>query len=210
MGAVSDTRAEQQQKGKLMSQKKSLFGVRQMTLGAMLTAIVVLLQILANLIQPFPGVSITLVLVPIVVGAALLGPVWGGWLGLVFGAVVLISGGAANFLPIHALGTVLTVLVKGVCAGLAAGCVYGLLKKRNQYLAIICAAVVCPVVNTCIFFLGCRLFFWETIVKWGEGAGFENTAAFLILGLAGVNFLLELGINVVLAPVILRLVRLGK
>ena len=193
-----------------MTQTNARFNLRQITLGAMLTAIVVLLQVLANFIQPVPGVSITLVLVPIVVGAALLGPLWGGWLGFVFALTVLLSGGAASFLPISFFGTVLTVIVKGVCAGLAAGCVYALLEKKNQYLAIICAAVVCPAVNTGIFFLGCRLFFWDTVSTWGVAAGYENTAAFLFLGLAGINFLIELGINVVLAPVILRLVRLGK
>ena len=67
-----------------------------------------------------------------------------------------------------------------------------------------------PVVNTGLFFVGCRLFFWATILEWGKGAGYENVGAYLILGLAGVNFLVELGINVLLAPVILRLIKIAK
>ena len=60
-----------------MEQKNKNFNVRSLTLGALLTAIVVALQVLANMIQPVPGVSITLVLVPIIVGAAILGCFWG-------------------------------------------------------------------------------------------------------------------------------------
>ena len=193
-----------------METRKSRFGARQIALTAMLTAIVAVLQLLGNYVQPIPGVSLSFVLVPIVLGAALLGPWAGAWLGFVFSFMVLVTGGATYFLPISPVGTVLTVIVKGCCAGLLAGLVYKALEKKNQYLAIICAAVTAPVVNTGIFLIGCRLFFWPTIVEWGKGAGFENPVAYAFLGLAGVNFLVELGINVLLAPVILRLIKLAK
>ena len=183
---------------------------RQIALAALLTAIVVVLQIIANFVQPVPGVSITFVLVPVVIGAALLGEWAGAWLGFVFGVVVLVSGGATAFLAIHPAGTIITVLVKGCCAGLAAGLTYKLLEKYNPYLAVFAASFVCPVVNTGLFFVGCRLFFWETIQKWGVEAGFENTFVFMILGLAGVNFLIELAINMLLAPTILRLIKHGR
>ncbi len=183
---------------------------RQIALAAILTAIVAVLQIIANFVQPIPGVSITLVLVPVVIGAALLGKWVGAWLGFVFGVVVLVLGGAAAFITIHPLGTVITVLVKGSCAGFAAGITYKLLEKVNPYLAVLAASFVCPVVNTCLFFVGCRLFFWETIKEWGSAAGFENTFAYMIIGLAGINFLIELGINLLLAPTILRLINYAK
>ena len=190
--------------------KQAKLGARQLAVAAMLTAIVVVLQVVANFIQPVPGVSICLVLVPIVVGAALLGPWAGAWLGLAFAVTVLVSGGATAFFPISMGGTLITVIVKGVLAGYCAGLVYRLLEHKNQYLAIICAAIVCPCVNTGLFLVGCRLFFWPTITQWGQAAGFENAAAYAFLGLAGVNFLVELAINVLLAPVILRLVNLGR
>ena len=193
-----------------MTNTHTSVNTRKLTLGALLTALVVVLQVIANFIQPVPGVSITLVLVPIIIGAALLGSAWGGWLGFVFAMTVLLSGGAAAFLPIHAFGTVATVIVKGVCAGFAAGLVYRLLEEKNPYLAILCSAIVAPVVNTGIFLIGCRLFFWPTITEWGRGLGFQNPAAYAFLGLAGVNFLVELGINMILSPVILRLIKLAK
>jgi hypothetical protein len=66
------------------------------------------------------------------------------------------------------------------------------------------------VVNTGVFLLGCKLFFLDTVAEWGAALGYENAAAYMFLGLAGVNFLIELAVNIVLAPVIVRLIKLGK
>ena len=182
---------------------KSIVGI------GLFTAIVVVLQLLGGGIR-FGIFSITLVLIPVVVGAAVYGWQAGAWLGLAFGITVLLTGDAAPFMAVHVPGTILTVLAKGAGCGLCAGLVYRLLEKRNRTLAVIAAAVVCPLVNTGVFLIGCKLFFYETISQWGAAAGFENTAAYMFLGLAGINFLIELGVNVVLAPVITRLIRLGK
>ena len=174
---------------------------------AIFTAIVIVLQLLGSFIR-FGPFSISLTLIPIVVGAALYGPWAGAWLGFVFGMVVLLSGDAGAFLVVNALGTVLTVLVKGALAGFIAGVVYGLLKNTNIWVAAICAALVCPVVNTGVFLLGCKLFFMETITGWGQAAGFENVGKYMIYGLVGGNFLFEVLFNIVLSPVIVRLIRL--
>ena len=82
------------------------------------TAIVIVLQMLGSFIHLGPF-SISLVLIPIVVGTALYGIPAGGWLGCVFGIAVLLSGDAAAFLAVSITGTVVTVLAKGTLAGLA-------------------------------------------------------------------------------------------
>ena len=173
---------------------KSMVGV------GLFTAIVVVLQFLGGGIK-FGMFSISLVLVPIVVGSAIYGGKAGAWLGFAFGAA---------FLVINPLATVLVVLVKGIGCGLVAGTLYRLLEKLNRTLAVFAAAVICPVVNTGIFLLGCQFFFLETVSQWGAALGYENAAAYMFLGLAGFNFLIELGVNIILAPVIVRLIRLGK
>ncbi|MBR5428930.1 MAG: ECF transporter S component [Firmicutes bacterium] len=182
---------------------------RTLTGVALFTAIVVILQLVGAFIR-FGPFSISLVLVPIVVGAALYGPMAGAWLGLVFGVVVLISGDAAAFLAVNPLGTVITVLVKGALAGWCAGAAYHLLEKSNRYLAVIVAAVVCPVVNTGVFLLGCKLFFMETINGWAQAMGYTNVGAYMILGLVGANFLVEVATDIILSPVVLRIIRIGK
>lgn len=186
-----------------MRQKtKTMVGV------GLLTAIVVVLQAMAVGIR-FGVFNISLVLVPIVVGAALYGYKAGAWLGFVFSIVVLFTDAGA-FLAVSVPGTIITVVLKGTLAGLAAGMVYKMLENKNRYLAVLAAAIVCPIVNTGIFLLGCLVFFLETINGWGVAAGFDNVGAYLIFGMVGVNFLIEMGVNIVLSSVIVRLIRIGK
>ena len=190
-----------------MEQKR--IATRTLTGMALFTAIVVVLQFLGAFIR-FGPFSISLVLIPIVVGAALYGPAAGAWLGFVFGLVVLLSGDAAAFLAVNPIGTILTVLVKGAGAGFLAGLCYRALAKVNDWLAVIAAAVVAPVVNTGIFLVGCLLFFMPTITEWATGMGFPSVGNYMIFGLVGANFLFELLFNIVLSPVIVRLITIGR
>lgn len=179
-----------------------------LTFMGIFTAIVIVLQALAIGIR-FGMFSITLVLVPIVLGAAMYGFKAGGWLGLVFGVVVLCTD-AGPFLAVNVPGTIITCILKGVLAGVAAAAVYSLLEKKNRWIAIIAAAVVCPVVNTGVFLLGCLIFFYDTIAEWAAGAGFSGVGAYLIGGMVGVNFLVEMAVNLCLSTVILRLLNIVK
>lgn len=189
---------------------KSQGKTRKLAGLALFTALVVILQLLGSFIR-FGPVSVSLVALPIVVGAAVYGSGAGLWLGLVFGVVVLLSGDAAAFFAVSVPGTLLTVLVKGMACGGAAGAVYAWLSRKNHTLAAITAAVVCPVVNTGVFLLGCRVFFLPLIASWAQAMGFgDQVGRYMILGLVGVNFLAELGINIVLSPVILRLIDYGR
>ena len=138
---------------------------------ALFTAIVVVLQLLGSFIK-FGPFSISLVLIPIVVGAAVYGAWAGAWLGFVFSVVVLFMDAGA-FLAISIFGTVVTVIFKGTLAGLCAGLVYKAFEK-HQYPAALASAFVCPVVNTGLFLLGCLVFFMPTINEWAAGAGFPN------------------------------------
>lgn len=182
---------------------------QQLVLGAILTALVVILQLLGSFIHLGPF-SVSLVLIPIVLGAAMCGWKIGAWLGLAFGITVMMSGDAAAFYAVNVAGTLITVLLKGTLCGLAAGIVYKLLEKVNRYLAVMAAAVVCPIVNTGVFLLGCRIFFMATITEWGAGLGFSNAAEYMFLGLAGGNFLFELATNIILSPIILRVMAFTK
>ncbi len=186
-----------------MNKTKTIVGI------GLFTAIVVVLQLLGGGIR-FGIFSISLVLLPIVVGSAIYGWRAGAWLGFAFGVTVLISGDAAAFLAVDIFGTVLVVLLKGTLCGLIAALAYKLLEQVNRVVAVFAAAVLCPVVNTGVFLLGCQIFFLPTVSEWAAMAGYENAGTYMFLGLAGVNFLIEVGINVVLAPVITQLIKQGK
>lgn len=178
----------------------------KMVMGSVLTAIVIILQLLGAFIKVGPF-SVSLVLIPIVIGASLCGVGIGTFLGFVFGLVVLLSGDAGVFLAINPLGTVLTVLLKGTLCGAVAGIIYKLLCKKSDFFAVLLSAIICPVTNTALFLIGCRIFFMDTISEWATAAGFGvNTAGYIIVTLVGFNFLFEILVNIILSPVAVRLI----
>lgn len=182
--------------------------VKKLAIGGILTALVIVLQMMGTFIK-FGPFAISLVLIPIVLGAALCDYKISAWLGFIFGVVVLFTDAAA-FLAVSVPGTIITVLLKGTLCGLAAGLAYKALERVNRYIAVIAAAMVCPLVNTGIFLLGCFAFFYDTIAAWGAAAGFESAVRFLIIGMVGINFLVEFTVNMVLSPVVVRLLDFSK
>ena len=189
-----------------MATTKASKRVQWLTQLALLTAITIVLEILAMLVK-FGPFRITLALVPIVIGAAVLGIAEGGWLGLVFGTVVLLSGDAAPFLAFSVPGTIITVLGKGLGAGLIAGAVYKLLEKKNQTAAALAAAIAAPVANTGLFVLGCYAFFIPLLTQW---AGGQPVASYIFLGLIGMNFIVEFVTVAVLSGVVVRVIKIWK
>ena len=186
--------------------QSTALNTREMVFGAILTALVVILQLMGAFIRLGPF-SVSLVLIPIVIGASVCSVKIGAWLGFVFGVTVLLSGDAAAFLAVDIFGTIVTVLLKGTLAGFLAALAYKALKSTNTYLAVAFAAVICPVVNTGVFLIGCLLFFMDTVTMWAETAGLgTNVAHYMIFVLVGANFLFELGTNIILSPVIVRLI----
>lgn len=181
---------------------------------AIFTAVVVVLQVIAYAVKVGP-VSVTLVLIPVVVGAAMYGVGAGAFLGGVFGVVVLIgtiSGvdpGAFVLWSARPLITALLCLVKGIAAGYLAGVVFKAIAKKPKYLylGVIIAAIVSPVVNTGIFLAAMVIFYHDTLVSW---AGGTSLVYFTLIGLTGWNFIVELGSNIILSPVAVRVIKAGK
>ncbi len=187
-----------------MERKK--MSTKTMVLGALLTALVLVLQFMGAAIR-FGTFSISLVLIPIVIGAVTCGKSIGSWLGLVFGIAVLVSGDAAPFMAVNVPGTIITVLAKGTLCGFVAGLTYQALRKliHSEYLSAVISALICPVINTGVFLLGCKLFFMETITVW---AGGTNVGKYMIFVLVGGNFLFEMAVNIIFAPVIVHLLKI--
>ncbi len=190
-----------------MSNKKTNFAsTKTLVMCAILTALVVVLQFMGSFIH-IGMLSISLVLIPIVIGTATCGAGVGAWLGFVFGVVVLLSGDAGAFLAVNPLGTIITVLLKGIACGGISGIVYQLIAKKNRVGGVIASAIACPVVNSGIFLIGCFIFFMDTIIGW---AGGQELGYYIIFGLGLVNFPVELAINLILSPVIVRLIEISN
>ncbi len=178
---------------------------QKLVLGAIMTALVIILQLVGSFTTFFGPFSTAVALIPIVLGAAMCGTAIGAWLGFVFGMVVILSGGAALFFAFDVPGTIVTVLCKGTLCGFAAGIVYKLLSKYNKYLAVFSAAIVCPVVNTGIFLLGCYVFFMDSASGIATTIGLNSSGMGVFWALAMGNFALEIISNAVLSPVVVRI-----
>ena len=182
----------------------------KLVLGAIMTGLVIVLQLLGSGTTFFGPFSSAVALIPIVLGAAMCGPYIGAWLGFVFGMVVILSGGAALFFAFDVPGTIITVLVKGVACGLAAGLVYKALSKFNIYVAALAAAIICPLVNTGVFLLGCYVFFMDSATQIAEQVQLTVSGMAVFWALAMGNFALEVISNAVLSPVLVRILKINK
>lgn len=176
----------------------------RLTALGMLTALVVVLQTAATSIR-FGSFPITLTLIPIVVAGALYGVGSGALIGTVFGLVVLVmvltgaDSSGQMMLALHPLITSAACVVKGTLCGAAAAAVYRLVSRRSERAAVVAAAAVCPLVNTGVLYLVLVLVLF-----------FDTSWAAVLSAFMSVNFLLELAVNIVLAPAVLRIVTMRR
>ena len=184
---------------------------------ALLVALVVALQVVSALIPPIGGmVSITLTLIPVVVGGILLGKKAGAILGFAFGTIVLINCMVAldpggNILwNANPLFTAIICFVKGTAAGFFPAWLYELIKGNGEnvsegktFVATVVAALSAPIINTGLFVCGMFLLFKDVLYAW---AGETDVITYVIIGLAGINFVVEFLINTILSPAIVRIV----
>ncbi len=188
---------------KLSSQHQRIF---RLTMLAVLTAIVAVLQLTGTGIKiPVPGTtSISLTLIPIVLGAMILGPIGGAWLGFMFGLIVYVMGvtGVDGFTFIlfseHPFLTALVCFGKGICAGVFAGLLYRAVMKKNPLVATFASAAIAPITNTGLFILG-GLTMSGTLSANFVADG-TTVIYFLVIGCAGINFIFEFILNMVVAP----------
>ena len=179
--------------------------IRKIALGAILTALATVLGLIK--IPVVSTATITLVLPVVVVGAALCGPIVGAWLTVVPALVTIFSGEATRFMQYSLVGTVITLILKGLLTGFSAGAVYKLLSVKHPIGAGIAASVVAPIVNSGIFTLGCYIFIWDALVAMATEANVG--IGLLLFGLVGMNFIIELVINIILCPTIIRIIQIA-
>ena len=174
---------------------------------ALLTALVIVLQLFGSGFRIGP-VAISLVLIPIVVGAVIYGPGIGAFLGAVFGVVVIgmILGGmdpaSMLMMQFNAPATVIVCLVKGILAGLVAGLVYKALRKKNAKLGTVLSGILAPIMNTGFYVFMVTFVFTDLMEKsyklQGTGAVFAA-----IMAMIATNFIAELITTAVISPIIL-------
>ena len=175
---------------------------------AILTALVVVLQLWGSAI-PMPGsTSLSLVLIPIVIGGLILGVKAGAFLGFVFGLFVFVWCGVLGSDPFTAflfanqpVMTALICIVKGTVAGFVPPLVHRALHGRWRFGSVIVATATAPICNTGLFLLG-MLVIMKTLQSYLAGA---VSVGYFFGAIILVNFAIELLFNLILSPAIYRI-----
>lgn len=173
--------------------------VRQTALTAVLAAIILLMAFTPLGYLRIGPMSITLLVIPVVIGGITLGPVRGGLLGAVFGATSLAQcfmgdiSGAAMFAA-NAAGTVIACFVPRILIGVVAGVLFPFLMKtaRNGAAAFIGTAVAGTLTNS-ILFIGLVVAFFKDSVL-GGGSFWAIFVSFF-----SVNVAVELIVGVIVS-----------
>lgn len=189
------------------------FTARNVTLLGILTALVIVLQLFASAIPMF-GVTLNFSLIPIALAGILVGWLGGAIVGFACGLVVFITTAVLGQEPSTAFlfqtnPFVLTVMCisKTTVAGIVSGLLYKLISKQNAFVAVSVASLIIPIINTGIYLLG-------IILMKDSAAQFMNLDTFavslvftVVFGLIWLNFVLEIAITTIFAPLFYRVIR---
>ena len=173
--------------------------VREITLTAILAAIILLMAFTPLGYLRVGPVSITFLVIPVVIGGMTLGPVRGGFLGAVFGATSLAQcfmGEAfgAALLSLNPLATVIACFIPRILIGVVAGVLFPTLQKltKNNPISFIGTAIAGTLTNTVLFVGLVVLFFKNTY--------FGGSPFFTIfVGFFSVNVAVELIVGIVVS-----------
>ncbi len=186
---------------KMARKAKTLF----LAQNAVLAAIVILMAFTPiGYLKIGVAVEMTLIMIPVAVGALTLGEKSGAFLGLVFGISSFIqcfglSPFGAALLQINPVFTFIMCLVPRVLMGYLCGIIYKALCKVKKGVAIVIASFSAPVINTALFMLSLMLFFGKSDYIMSLRAGSENILAFMI-AFVGLNGLLEIVATTLITP----------
>jgi uncharacterized membrane protein len=157
-----------------------------------------------------PGLEITLLVVPVSVGAIILGPTAGAILGGVFGLTSFIqcfgpSPFGATLLSISLIGTFVVCMIPRILMGWLTGLIYKAMKKwdKTRLISHAVANLAGPLLNTLFFMTTLILLFYNTeyIQSIVTALGATNVFEFVILFVT-VNGLIEALISFVVGTTV--------
>ena len=180
-------------------ENKTTKGTRGMVELALVSAIIIVMALTPLGYLRTPILSITLLTIPVAVGAMLLGPKEGLFLGAIFGATSFAqaisgAGGMTSILfQTNPLGVTFLCFAPRILEGFLCGLIFKLMRKTKfKKAAFYIAGVSCPVLNTVLFMGTLITLFYQTdyIQQLVSSLGAANPLMFVIL-LVGFQGLIE-------------------
>ncbi len=165
---------------------------------AVLVAILILLEVTGLGMIRTAGLEFTILQIPVVIGAIILGVRAGAILGGVFGLISLWecfgkSAFGAMLLSISPVGTVVTCLVPRILMGVLCALIFMLLIHFGSKIVPFVVASLCGALLNTIFFMSCLVwFFYRTDYIQGFVQVLEAKSPFaFVLGFVGIQGALE-------------------
>jgi hypothetical protein len=181
---------------------------RDLTTTAMLIALIVALQAFSSIAARIGLFSFALGLFPATIGSVLYGKKKSLIFGAALGITILATDATAFALyGVNVFATIFVVMLKSVASTFVTATVFEWFGKLNRYIAVVVAAILGPIFNTAIFTAGVCVFFKDFFSQFIDG-GVSFITGFLLLIL--MNFIIEMVINIVLSPIVLRVVDIKK
>lgn len=186
---------------------------------ALLTAIMVVMAMIPFLgyIPITPTIRATTIHIPVIIGAILVGPKAGAFLGFVFGLTSLvtntINGGITAFVftPFYQLGdthgnfwSLVICFVPRILIGVVAGLLFQWIQKwdRTKVLACVISGIAGSMVNTILVMFGIYIFFGQQYAAAKEIA--FDTLLTVIGGVIALNGVIEAVVAALIATFVAR------
>lgn len=195
--------------------KSKTFNIRTMTQLALLTAITLVLAYTPIGYLPLGPFNVSFLSVPVCIGAIVMGPGVGAFLGLVFGLTSFgnaLSGGSVMgvaLMSVSPVGYFVQSVVGRVLMGLCTGLIFRAVRKvdRRGFASYVVGAVSAPLLNT-VFYMGlmCLIFYnCDYVQNMIATTGATNPILF-VLAVVGVQGVIEVLVCGVIGSVISKAV----
>jgi uncharacterized membrane protein len=150
----------------------------------------------------YGALSITLIHIPVIIGACLLGVKAGGLLGAVWGISCIIKAVTAPPSPLEGIifRNPLIALIPRILMGLAAGLMMYLLGKKSKVLGAVTASIAGCLTNTVLVMGGIYLIYGD---KYGEALNISSISfgglTNYILAAFGINAVIEIALAIIIS-----------
>ncbi len=172
---------------------------------ALFTAIILLMAFTPIGYIKTGGLSITLLVLPVAVGAITLGPASGAILGGIFGLTSFIQcfgldPFGTTLININPVGTFILCFVPRILMGWLTGLIFAGVRKadKSNNISYVIGSLAGPILNTVLFMTTFVLLFYQTDFVQGLVSQFGSTNAFeFVVAFVAINGLIEAGVNFV-------------
>lgn len=177
--------------------------VSRLTGLSVLVAIIFVLTYISTFVK-FGPFSITLSLVPIVIGSCLYGTVGACVVGSAFSlAIYLIDPTATYLMSLSFFSSLVVIWFRALAVGLVCTLGYRLLSRKNETVAVIFSSILCPIANTGFFLLGMFVCYRPIL----EELSGSSAVLKIIISMTGLNFIIEMAVNVLLSTAVSRIMK---